>query len=302
MSQGWVMLHRKMVEWEWYTEPNVVRLFIHCLLRANHVDAKWRGIEIKRGQFVTSADKLATELGLTRQKIRTALGNLQITSEITIKTSTQHTVITVNNYDSYQGATNETTNNQPAKQPTNNQRDNHQITTNNNDKNIKNENKNIVSGTPDHAPHDDDFLINKELSKKQAVKEKQKKIKKRPHKACAEFLIDYLNTKTGGNYQKVDSNLKLIESILCEKGRDVHLAQRVIDSKCAEWLNDEKMHKYLRPTTIFDKKKFAQYEGQLNTTRAKDSDFDSWLRGEDVTNYPANDKNTIDGVFTHVQR
>ena len=50
---GWISLHRKLKDWEWYTEPNTFRLFIHCLLSANHKDNSWRGIEVKKGSFVT---------------------------------------------------------------------------------------------------------------------------------------------------------------------------------------------------------------------------------------------------------
>ena len=60
-NQGWIKFHRKFINWEWYDDINTSRLFIHCLLRANHQDKKWRGITIKMGQFVTSLSKLSTE-------------------------------------------------------------------------------------------------------------------------------------------------------------------------------------------------------------------------------------------------
>ena len=77
--EGWISLHRKMIDWEWYNEPNTIRLFLHCLLKANHQDKKWRGIDIKRGSFVTSYAKLADELELSIQNVRTALNNLKLT-------------------------------------------------------------------------------------------------------------------------------------------------------------------------------------------------------------------------------
>jgi uncharacterized phage protein (TIGR02220 family) len=44
----------------------------------------------------------------------------------------------------------------------------------------------------------------------------------------------------------------------------------VIDKKCAEWIGDEKMEKYLRPETLFGPK----FEGYLNakTTGRKNTD------------------------------
>jgi len=99
---GWVKLHRKMLDWEWYDNLNVWRVFIHCLLMANFKDKKWHGKTIKRGSFVTSSIKLAKEVCLGRQQTRTALNKLKLTNEITIKTTSKYTEITVNNYNRYQ--------------------------------------------------------------------------------------------------------------------------------------------------------------------------------------------------------
>ena len=70
---------------------------------ANWKDARWRGIEVKRGQFVTSIGKLAKESGLTVQQTRTALNHLISTHELTHSTTRKFSVITVVSYDLYQG-------------------------------------------------------------------------------------------------------------------------------------------------------------------------------------------------------
>jgi hypothetical protein len=130
---GWIKLHRKLLEWEWYSKPVVKSVFIHSLLRANHKDGKWRGIDVKRGSYISSVDKLIKELGHSRQEIRTALKHLKSTNELTTSSAPQHTVFTVVGYENYQDATNELTN----EQPTANQR----ATTNKNVKNDKNDKK-----------------------------------------------------------------------------------------------------------------------------------------------------------------
>ncbi len=133
---GWIKLHRGLLDWEWYDDANTCRVFIHCLLRANHREKKWKGKTISRGQFISSFDKMAGELGLSRQKIRTAMGNLGSTSEITIESCTQHTVFTVKNYESFQSETSEATNEEPTIQPTIQPTDNHKQEV----KNLKNKN------------------------------------------------------------------------------------------------------------------------------------------------------------------
>jgi hypothetical protein len=129
---GWIKIHRQILEWEWYSDNNCFRLFLHLLLKANHKEKRFKGIELKVGSIVTSRDLLAYETGLSSQQIRTALNKLILTNEITSKTSTQGTILQIVNYQKYQIITNEITNDEP----TNNQR----ITTN---KNVNKEKKEI---------------------------------------------------------------------------------------------------------------------------------------------------------------
>ena len=130
MNNGWIKIHRKLIEWEWYDEPNTFRLFFHLLLKANHKPKKYRGVFIEVGEVMTGQDLLAKELKLTRTKIRTSINNLKSTNEITIKTSKQGSIIQIVKYKDYQIVTNDLTINQPSV--------NQALTTNKNDNNIKN--------------------------------------------------------------------------------------------------------------------------------------------------------------------
>lgn len=137
--EGWIKIHRKMVDWEWYNDNNVKIIFLHLLLTANHKEKKWQGITIKRGQKLTSIQHLAEENNLTIQQTRTALNKLKTTNEITIKATNKYTLITIEKYSDYQD-NDEDNNKQNNKQITNEQQTNNkQITTNKNDKNNKNE-------------------------------------------------------------------------------------------------------------------------------------------------------------------
>ena len=133
---GYIKIWRKMTEWEWYQDGNTFRVFMHLLLLANHEDKKWKGLLIKRGQRVTSLNKLSAELGLSKQEIRTALCKLQATHEITCEATHKHTVVTIENYSNYQVDTRES-NTQNNTQP------NTVATLNKNDKNIRIQENNI---------------------------------------------------------------------------------------------------------------------------------------------------------------
>ena len=75
--EGWVKLHRSLFDWEWYDDIETFRLFIHCLLKANHKDANWRGKEIRKGSFITSYNKLSKETGLSIKVVRNRLKKLE---------------------------------------------------------------------------------------------------------------------------------------------------------------------------------------------------------------------------------
>lgn len=99
---GFIKLHRKFLEWEWYGDANVRTIFIHLLLKANYEDKKWRGIDVKRGQLIITIDKLENETGLTTSNIRTSLKHLKSTGEIAIKTTNKYTLVTILKYADYQ--------------------------------------------------------------------------------------------------------------------------------------------------------------------------------------------------------
>ncbi len=111
-SKSWFKVYRKILKWEWYDDINTRSLFLHILAVTNYEDKKWRGIPIKRGQFITSIRNLAKESGLTIQQTRTALSNLESTQDITRESTHQYTIITVNNYNMYQQPTQKATQSQ----------------------------------------------------------------------------------------------------------------------------------------------------------------------------------------------
>ena len=101
-DSGHIILHRKILGWEWYLDVNTCRLFIHMLLKANWKDGKFRGATVPRGSFVSSISKLAEETNLTNDEVRTAISHLIKTNEITKQSTNKYTVFMVLNYDFYQ--------------------------------------------------------------------------------------------------------------------------------------------------------------------------------------------------------
>lgn len=99
---GWISLHRKSIKWKWYKDPFVKAVFYHCLLMANHEDGFWRKYEVKRGELITSREKIAIANGLSIQQVRTCLSKLESTNDLKVETTNHYTKVIVVNYDKYQ--------------------------------------------------------------------------------------------------------------------------------------------------------------------------------------------------------
>ena len=139
MNDGFILIHRKLLKWQWYKDSNTLHLFIDLLLDANYEDSKVGFQEIKRGQCLTSLKRMHENTGLTYQQIRTSLSKLEKSGEINKQTTNRYSIITINKYNDYQESNKQTTNKQQ---------------TNNNIKEYKeekeyNNNNNILSEIPD---------------------------------------------------------------------------------------------------------------------------------------------------------
>lgn len=118
---GWVKMHRRFLEWEWYLDYPTKVVFIHLLLRARWDEGYWKKVKLQRGQIAIGRKTLAKETGLSEQQVRTALAHLKSTNEITIESTNRFSVITIVNYDLYQSeqieSTNESTSEMSRSQP-----------------------------------------------------------------------------------------------------------------------------------------------------------------------------------------
>ncbi len=100
---GYVKLHRSLLDWGWYDDVNTKVVFIHLLLTARHNAGSYRGYQLKAGDVVIGRDALATALNLSVRSVRTALEHLVDTHELTIKTTNKFSVVSIVNWGKFQG-------------------------------------------------------------------------------------------------------------------------------------------------------------------------------------------------------
>lgn len=89
-------------------------------------------------------------------------------------------------------------------------------------------------------------------------------------------VIDYLNEKAGTKYRSTTPKTQTLIRARVSEGFTLDDFKFVIDKKCAEWLHDPKMSKYLRPETLFSPK----FEGYLNENSRKGANTDAAIRSD----------------------
>jgi hypothetical protein len=112
---GWVNLWRKILYNEVFASADLLRMFVWCLLSASHtthhVPAKTgRGgtvATIGRGQFMYGRNSAADKLGLAPSTVDRRMKRLERMKAITIQPDSHFSIVTVCNWDRYQGTAGE---------------------------------------------------------------------------------------------------------------------------------------------------------------------------------------------------
>lgn len=103
-------------------------------------------------------------------------------------------------------------------------------------------------------------------------------------------VVSYLNEKAGTAYKHTTAKTKSAIHARLSEGFKLDDFKTVIDKKCAEWIGDPKMEKYLRPETLFGTK----FEGYLNAKVSKAAGSTRIGANGIAIN---NEKSDLEGVF-----
>lgn len=245
---GWIKSFRKLLDWGWFTVPNTAHLFQYCLLRANVTDKMWHGQLVARGSFITSRNSLSVGTGLTEQQVRTALNHLTSTGEIQCTATNLYTLITISNYEYYQGGEDiDQPTEQPAIQPT--EQPTEQPAIQPQHKNIRSKKKES-NNTPTNVgvsgcdPDDVDYA----------------------------GLVKYWNDATQGRYgelKSIDNNRrKLTRARIRQYGKQA-FADAIRKVAAATWLEEKQWFNYdwfIRPNN-FDKVISGNYDDRATTSQ-----------------------------------
>lgn len=146
---GWIKLHRKLKNSLVFDNPDLLKVWIWCLLKATHDDyiqmIGLQEVELKKGQFIFGRKVAANELKMSESKTYRLIKKLENMQNLNIKTNNKFSVITIENWGLYQS--DDCKSEQQSEQQMNNKRttNEQQMNTNKNIKNNKNINNNIYS-------------------------------------------------------------------------------------------------------------------------------------------------------------
>lgn len=146
MQQGWITIHRKILDnFLWEDKPfSRGQAWIDLLLIANHEDKttlfNGKTIEVKRGQKITSLRQLGDRWGWSISKVKYFFQQLKFEKMLDYKSDTKKTVYTIVNYSDYQEYKEDKNNTKITLKENKNKTERKQKITNNNDNNDNNDN------------------------------------------------------------------------------------------------------------------------------------------------------------------
>lgn len=123
MDNGWIKLHRKILNNSIAIRPAYFSLWITLLLKANHEPNKMifnnNIMIVKEGQFITGRKQLSAQTGLSESTVERVLNYLEKDSQIEQQKNTKFRLITILNWKTYQDTGQQknnkrTTNGQPV--------------------------------------------------------------------------------------------------------------------------------------------------------------------------------------------
>lgn len=153
MQSGWVKIHRKIMDSSVWGDPNTLKVWMWCLLRAGHKESKimfaGEEITVPIGAFISGRASGSTECNMPQSTFRNAVQRLVKLGMISLKSDNKKSLYLVVKYMDYQILTCETGQQEDSKRTTTGQQED---TNKNEELSIKNDLKYSCDNEPDDSP------------------------------------------------------------------------------------------------------------------------------------------------------
>ena len=106
MNNGFIVLHRKLLDWYGYSSPNRLSLWISLLMLASHEDKRFvfngLPIELKRGEFVTGRKKLSLLTGISESYVERLMSEFEKEGMLRQQKGNRNRIVSITSYNQYQ--------------------------------------------------------------------------------------------------------------------------------------------------------------------------------------------------------
>jgi len=233
MNQGWIKLHRKILDSSIWIDPLQLRAFLWLLLSANHKPRKIyirnirAEITVGEGEVITSYSAWAEGIKYkepkrgspwktpSTQEMRTIRNHLEITQMVTGVPTGGCLHLVIENWGLYQLE----------------------------DKKVTG----VATGVSTE--------VQQRSNTEQELSIKEKDI----YSLEIEEIIDYLNSLAGSSYRPTTRETARLISGRLSEGYNVEDCKAVIRHRWEKWQGDPQMREYIRPSTLFRPAKFESY-------------------------------------------
>ena len=106
MSNGWVKLHRGLLEHRIFRDAEVLQVWMYLLLRASYREQKLaigrQMILLQPGQLLYGRKAVSEKLGIGEGKLRGIMELLLQNGSIMVESTNRYSVVTITNWMAYQ--------------------------------------------------------------------------------------------------------------------------------------------------------------------------------------------------------
>lgn len=106
MKNGWVKIHRQLMDKGYYADSHYIHLWVHLILKASYEEGEYmhkgKIHKLKKGQISTGRKKLSSETGINESKIERILKVFEREGQIEQLANKRFRVITILLYEHYQ--------------------------------------------------------------------------------------------------------------------------------------------------------------------------------------------------------
>jgi len=101
-TQGYVLLHRTLLDAPYFKDAHYVQLWIYLILKANHKEVFFNGVKIPRGGLLTGRKKISDDTWINESKVERMLKFLESEQQIEQLGTGKGRVIVIKNWDKFQ--------------------------------------------------------------------------------------------------------------------------------------------------------------------------------------------------------